>query len=110
MCLDGLGVWVLETLDKLSQEDVSVFVSTVAYMLFQLAHGMHEVVAKHDSITNAGEKSPLVLPHELARVGVRRFSSIVNVKHKTHVQAKFNKQQSGELNQQFGIYVHASIS
>lgn len=36
-CLDGLCVWVFETLDTLSQEDVSVFVTAVAQMLCQLA-------------------------------------------------------------------------
>ena len=50
----------------LSQEDVSVFVTTVAHMLCQLAQGMHEVVAKHNSVTNVSEESPLVLPHQIA--------------------------------------------
>lgn len=74
----------------LYQEDVGVFVIMVAEMFCQLAHGMHEVVAKCDYVNDVSEELPHVLPHQLARVDVRRFTSIVNV-NKTCIRAKFNK-------------------
>ncbi|KAH6577118.1 hypothetical protein BASA50_010582 [Batrachochytrium salamandrivorans] len=105
-CLDGLGVWVLETLDTLSQDDVSMLVTAIAQMLCQLAQGLHAVVAERDCVNDAGEELPPVLPHQLARVDVRRFSSILNA-HKTRIQAKFDDQQIDELNQQFVMFLRA---
>ncbi|KAH6564522.1 hypothetical protein BASA62_007859 [Batrachochytrium salamandrivorans] len=106
LCLDGLGVWVLETLDTLSQDDVSMLVTAIAQMLCQLAQGLHAVVAERDCVNDAGEEFPPVLPHQLARVDVRRFSSTLNA-HKTRIQAKFDDQQIDELNQQFVMFLRA---
>ncbi|KAH6570906.1 hypothetical protein BASA60_007513 [Batrachochytrium salamandrivorans] len=105
-CLDGLGVWVLETLDTLSQDDVSMLVTAIAQMLCQLAQGLHAVVAERDCVNDVGEEFPPVLPHQLARVDVRRFSSTLNA-HKTRIQAKFDDQQIDELNQQFVMFLRA---
>ncbi|KAH9247850.1 hypothetical protein BASA81_014533 [Batrachochytrium salamandrivorans] len=92
LCLDGLGVWVLETLDTLSQDDVSMLVTAIAQMLCQLAQGLHAVVAERDCVNDVGEELPPVLPHQLARVDVRRFSSILNAhKHAFKQNSTTNK-------------------
>jgi hypothetical protein len=76
--MDGLDLWVVQNISTLELEIVNFLTVAVAKMFGQAANGIHDIVAERDSVNNASDDLPPVLPHQLVKNDMRDLSKIIS--------------------------------
>ncbi|KAI8895523.1 hypothetical protein BC833DRAFT_567403 [Globomyces pollinis-pini] len=100
MFLDGLDLFVIQSLAVLDFPTAHQLVVAVARMFVTLADGIHKIVAERDSINQAGDELPPVLPHQLVLIDLRTFNRILS-DQMPRLQKKFTAIQIHQIGKDF---------
>jgi hypothetical protein len=98
--LEGLGVWVCQTVDGLSAEELDTLVMATASAFTQLAQEISAIVAERDSSNQAADGLPPVIPVQLVKLTMRQFVSFYNA-HLPRLQHFYSNAQLELISQQF---------
>ena len=79
MYLENLGVWVLQSVDSLTIEDLDPLLNSVGQLFADAAEGISKVTLVDEDDSNIGISSslPPVLPCELAKIHMRMFAKLI---------------------------------
>jgi hypothetical protein len=89
--LENLGVWVLQSVDSLTIEDLNPLLNSVGQLFVDAAEGISKVINVDDYNSRIGLSSnlPPVLPCELAKIDMRMFAKLIQ-NHHLHLVTHFN--------------------
>lgn len=107
-CLDGLGMWVIEVLQKLGVDAVCHLVVFVAKLFIEAADGIDNIVCESNDSNESSHDEVLspVLPAELARVDMRSFVRTLRTK-RARLKRKYSDVTIEEIIQKFGNSLRA---
>ena len=106
--LENLGVWVLQSVDSLSIEDLDPLLKSVGQLFVDAAEGISKVINVDDINLNNGLSSnlPPVLPCELAKIDIRMFAKLIQ-NHHLHLVTHFNDSSLERISQEFCAFQQA---
>ena len=106
--LENLRVWVLQSVDSLTIEDLDPLLNSVGQLFVDAAEGISKVINVDDNNSSIGLFSnlPPVLPCELAKIKMRMFAKVMQ-NHHLHLVTYFNDSGLKQIGQEFCAFQHA---
>ena len=100
--LENLGVWIIQSVDSLTIEDLDPLLNSVGQLFVDAAEGISKVINVDDINLNNGLSSnlPPVLPCELAKIDMRMFAKLIQ-NHCLHLVTHFNDSGLKQISQEF---------
>lgn len=92
-CLECLGRWMLQALERMDEASQVLTVRRSADVLVKPADGIFKIVSERDSLNDVKEQRPAVLPHQLVKSDMRASVSNIGV-HEKRVLCFFQKLKS----------------
>jgi hypothetical protein len=75
--LKNLGCFVNTAIEKISVDEMAAIVKSIATCSVNLVAGLTIIVAERDSVNDAAESMPPVLPPQLVKLRGREFANII---------------------------------
>ena len=100
--LENLGVWIIQSVDLLTIEDLDPLLKSVGQLFVDAAEGISKVINDDDLNLNNDLSSnlPPVLPCELAKIDMRMFAKLIQ-NHCLHLVTHFNDSGLEQISQEF---------
>lgn len=105
--MDGLGMYIIETLDAMPAEDVSKIVAAVARMLVDAAAGIDDILGDGRDNEAVSDEVPPVMPFELAKVDTRSFVKLLQTQ-RPRLLRKFSEQEIEDMSSEFVQFKRAA--
>jgi hypothetical protein len=105
-CIEGLGLWAVETISSLEQVEVEKLIPAVAKLFVQATNGIQSIVSERDAQNNAGDELPPVLPKQLVKFDMRAFSAIV-AEHKPRLKLRMSATEINQIGVDFSALLRA---
>ncbi|KAI9923266.1 hypothetical protein PsorP6_002731 [Peronosclerospora sorghi] len=77
-CSDGLDLFSIQKMAEMDSTAVHELVVEVPRIFVSVADGIHNIVLERDFLNQAGDAFPPVLPHQLVKIDLRAFNSILS--------------------------------
>jgi hypothetical protein len=106
--LENLGVWLLQSVESLTIEDLDPLLNSVGQLFVDVAERISKVILVDEVDSNIGLSSnlPPVLPCELTRIDMRMFPKFIQ-NHCLHLVTHFYDSGLEQISQKFCECQHA---
>ncbi|EEC42950.1 predicted protein [Phaeodactylum tricornutum CCAP 1055/1] len=107
-CLDGLGMWMIKTVEELAsdEEKLSCLLASIGNLFVVAANGIANIAIVRSGNKSQAAELPPVLPYELAASNMRDFVKTIQ-KHRTRLQRRFSDEEIDQLSREFSIFLRA---
>jgi hypothetical protein len=105
--LDGLGLWMMEQIDGLDDDDLSSLLGSVGKIFVAAADGISQLVGDRDeSNETTTDELPPVLPCELCRIDMRQFVKLLQ-SHRQRLLPFFGADGIEDISKEFAEFLRA---